>query len=183
VTVGAVHLLSPTTDPSYPQVFCDHPSNVGLDWKALGDCAENETTISGTFDIFLKADREVDAVWIAGLPPIVSTELRNLFETASSVPATYLPLKVNARPFWIFSAGLLEEALDVGSSQIRYSRRVPGAINAIEIPVWRSERIPRSCLFRIPQDPKKVWATTAVVAAYEESGCSGVSFYPRGEMR
>jgi hypothetical protein len=72
------------------------------------------------------------------------------------------------------------DALDVDRSDIAWS--VDGGIKRIDVPAWRGERLTDPLLFRIPQIRYTIWATPAVAHAYEQSGCNGLSFGPRGHI-
>lgn len=180
--VTAVYKLHRTPDLNYPRLLFRHPRNSAVDFPALSDYAEHG--MPGTpkpFDLFVKAKRPFDAVWIGGIVgPLVSIRLRTTLEEVAGDCLEFLPLAVNGEPFWILRVVRVVDALDTQRSEIVPS--VDGGVRDLEVPVWRGERLADPMMFRIPQLPTEVWASPGVVAAYDASGCDGLGFYPRGAV-
>jgi hypothetical protein len=181
MTARAVYLVLPGLTDSYPRLLPTHPRNRHIDWRQLADYAESGEPDPGRFDIFIKADQEFDTVWIAGRTGyIFSDPLRRVLEPLISGPVEFLPIKVNGRPFWIMRLRHVIDALDLSRSQ--FEPTVDGGIKILNKPVWFGDRLADPSLFAIPQLRHQVWVTPAVVKAYEESGCTGLLFSPRGEI-
>lgn len=153
-----------------------------MDFAALGDYAEHGVVSDGArFELFVKARRRFDALWIAGIPgPVVSIRLRTLLETVAGKCLEFPAVTVNEEPFWVLRVTKVVDALDVKRSEIDYT--VYGAVKEIQRPVWRGDLLEDPLMFRVPQKPRSIWATPGVAAAYEHSHCDGLTFGPRGTV-
>jgi hypothetical protein len=150
-----------------------------VNWLALDDYAERGVGSADDFDVFVKANREFDTAWINGRYAL-SARLRQVIEAVAGGPVEFRPIRVNGRPFWIMVVRNVVNALDVGLSD--YEPSVDGGIKLLNAPVWRADRIADPSLFTVPALPKTIWATSGVVRAYEQSGCDGLVFNPRGRV-
>jgi hypothetical protein len=177
-----VHKLYQSTDLNYPRLLAGHPRNEAVDFSALGRYAEQGMATDPVhFELFVKSRRQFDAAWIAGIAgPLVSIRLRRLLEDVVGECLEFLPLTVNGEPFWIMRVSMVVDALDVDRSKIDYS--VDGNVQAIQVPVWLGERLRDPPMFTLPQERYTIYATPGVVAAYEGSGCDGLTFGPRGTV-
>ena len=174
-----VHELLADARDGYPFLFVPHPRNRGVDWLALDDYAERGVGDASAFNLFVKANREFDTVWINGRYAL-SARLRLVMERVAGGPVDFRQIRVNDRPFWIMVVRHVVDALDVALSD--YVPSVDGGIRLLNVPVWRADRLADPSLFTVPALPKTIWATSRVVHAYEESGCNGLLFGPRGEV-
>ena len=177
-----VHKLSQSTDLNYPRLLSVHPRNRGVNFSSLSRYAEQgRSTDPVQFNLFVKSSRQFDAVWVAGIAgPLVSRRLRTVLQDVVPECLEFMPLAVNDEPFWIVRVSKVVDALDVARSEIDYS--VDGSVQEIQVPVWLGERLDDPLIFTIPQEGYTIWATPGVVAAYERSGCDGLSFWPRGTV-
>jgi hypothetical protein len=181
MTALSVYQMHADSADSYPRLLPSHPRNRGIDWVELGKYAEAGRPDPDRFDIFVKADREFDTVWIAGRTGyLFSGRLRHVLEPSVGGPVEFLPVKVNGQPFWIMRLGHVIDALDLSRSE--YDASVDGGIKLLNVPVWRGTCLTDPAIFTIPQLRYKVWTTPAVVRSYEESGCNGLLFSPQGEV-
>jgi hypothetical protein len=170
-----------TVDQPYPSLFLQHPRNRGVDWAALWHYAQHGTpTAPAPFELFIKASFDIDVAWLSsGVGGFaVSDRLRAVLEPVSRWPLDFLPITVNGRPFWILRVLQVVDALDLAESTVSYLST--GTISSLDHPIWIAERIPDPCLFRVPAQPNTQWATSGVAAAYEASGCHGLTFWPLG---
>jgi hypothetical protein len=178
--VPHVCLMGPGGDATYPQLLAGHPRNRRIDWAQLDRYAHHGSPGDGDpVDIFVKTDRDIDAVWVSGLVgPLVSTRLRSVLEPVAGGPVDFLPVAVNGEPFWILRVQHVLDALDLDQSQLRH---YPGSFS-VEFPVWRGDQIPDPALFTTPDNRYAIWATPTVADAYQQSGCDGLNFSIRGEV-
>lgn len=171
-----------TGDLTYPRYVAGHPRN-----RATGKlvsqvlCGEVEEDVSDA-DLFVKSDRPIGALMLSGQRFLLCDPIRAAFEPLVAGQVTFVPLRVNGERFWGLRVFNVIDALDRELSKIRYFRRDPDEIDAIEVPVWRGEVIPDPSIFRIPEHGTYTWVTPAVVEAYERSGCDGLSFGVRGRV-
>jgi hypothetical protein len=174
--------MAASTDESYPRFQQAHPRNRDTDWAMVGRYAEQAepSAAAAQVNIFIKTDREIDNVVVPGTGFVVSKKLRAALEPVAGGPVVFLPIHVNGEPFWILRVNNVVDALDAERSEIRYS--VQGVLRAIEKPVWHGEVLHDPMIFEVPQRRHMIWATTAVVRAYQRSGCNGLSFSARGEV-
>jgi hypothetical protein len=181
MTGGQVYWLLGAGD-DYPRLNSRHPRNRGVDWVELGHYLRGEESPLGPEpDIFVKADREFDALQVAGSGWILSDRARKVFESLVPGDVVFTPLLVNGERFWgMRVTRLLPDALDMERSNIAYHSS--GSVNRIDIPVWRAWEIPDPVLFELPQRRHVVWASESVARAYRASGCTGITFGPRGRV-
>jgi hypothetical protein len=178
-----VYRVGPATTANYPRVMPNHPRNRRIDWMQLERYAEHGLpSDESPFDIFVKADQDFDAIWIAGRTGfVVSSRLREVIRTAAGGSIEFLPVTVNGQRFSIMRVLPVVDALDPHRSVVRYDVDAD-SIKAIELPVWRGDRLVDPLLFTIPQMLYQIWATNTVRQAYDESGCTGLSFWQPGEV-
>jgi hypothetical protein len=172
-----VHELLPEVRDGYPRVFLPHAR--GVNWLALDDYAEGGVGSADDFNVFVKTKREFDTAWINGRFAFTDS-LRHVLEKAAGGPVEFRPIRVNDRPFWIMAVRHVVDALDVALSD--YEPSVDGGIKLLNAPVWRATHLVDPSLFTVPALPTTIWATSGVVRAYEESGCDGLVFGPRGRV-
>ena len=175
-----IHAISGSSDPDYPRLLGVHPRNASVDWQALGRYEEEGTpTAPEPFELFVKAERSFDVVRVAGMVgPLVSSRLRDVFQAVVGECVEFLPLSVNGTPFWLLRVVRVVDALDMNRSEVVYG--VHGQVKYVDVPVWVGARLEDPMMFRLPQLPRSVWATPAVVEAFAASGCDGLTFGPRG---
>src|SRR5262249_6798681 len=113
-----LYKLATTSDENYPRLLTSHPRNRDIDWRAVDDYATAGVPIQGQFDLFVKTDQKIDTVYISGLDPVISERLRAVLEPLVGGPATFLPLTVNGRPFWIMKVRHTVDALDLEHSDV-----------------------------------------------------------------
>ncbi len=168
-------------DEDFPRVVPAHPRNRHLDWREVWDFVQRGTSPTQiAIDIFIKTDRNVDAVWLGGAACFaVSDRARAVLEPMAGGPMQFLGVTVNGLPFWVPHVANLIDALDLERSQLRRAIST-GSIAAIEIPVWRADRIVDPSVFRLSTFPSAVWATFSVAEAFRGAGFNGISFWQRG---
>jgi hypothetical protein len=171
--------MLPDGREGYPHLFLPHPRNRGVDWLALDAYAEGGSGSADDFNVFVKANHEFDTAWINGRFAF-SDRLRQVMEGVAGGPVEFRPIWVNDRPFWIMVVRHVVEALDLALSE--YEPSVDGGVKLLNDPGWRADRLVDPSLFTVPALPKTIWATSGVVRAYEESGCDGLLFSPRGRV-
>lgn len=177
-----VFTVRQSVEEKYPRALADHPRNRGIDWSAVGKYARGEReALPESWDVFVKADREFDVMWLAGAAPAVSDRLRAVLEPLAGGATEFRPITVNKRTFWFLRVLLVIDAIDMEHSQSRYFE-ARGTLGTVEIPAWVGNRIPDPCIFLTPQSRVAIWTTPAVVTAYQRSGCNGLSLYPRGAV-
>lgn len=174
--------MNQTTDLSYPRFLASHPRNAGVDFSALDLYARGQVKSDGSeFSMFIRAKQRMDAVWIPGVAgPLVSEELRAVFEQVVSRDVQFLPVQMNKKDFWIVRVSTELDVLDPDQSNFR--RSPEGEISSVEHPVWLGYQIDHPRMFTVPQQPRTIWATPEVAAAYAASGCTGLHFFSRGTV-
>jgi hypothetical protein len=175
----AVFLMQADQREDYPRLLIGHPRNRGVSWLDLDNYIASGRPGEMSFELFVKAKRNFDTVWISGRLAF-SDRLRELIESTAGGPTEFLPVGVNGRPFWALRLSNIVDALDLEHS--RYVPSIDGGIRRIEEPVWLGDQLSDPCLFSIPQLPETIWATDGFVRAYESSGCDGVLFGWRTEV-
>jgi hypothetical protein len=166
----------------YPRLNPRHPRNRGVDWEELGRYLRGESPADADVHrLFVKVDRPFDAFHIPITGWIVSQRLSEVFEQVVADDVGFTPLVVNEQRYWgVRVDRLLADALDLERSDLHFD--VSGSVRSIDVPVWRASELTDPSMFRIPHKRYTVWATEAVSTAYAASGCTGITFWPRGSV-
>lgn len=177
--IDQVSLVWGSVDLRYPRFLASHPRNAGVDFMALGDYAKHgRTERSAEFAMYIKTRRPLDTINIPGLALTVSDRLRRTLMPLTRDDVEFVPVTVNDERYWILRVVTVIDAVDLELSE---TRQTEWGVQ-IERPVWVASRLSDPRMFRIPQDPTAIWATPAVADAVQESGCTDMNFFPRGEV-
>jgi hypothetical protein len=181
MSVSAVYSVTGTSDESYPRLQYAHPRNRSIDWLDFRDYyGVRGRPGEKSFNLFLKARKRFDSIWIIGVGLVLSPRLRQTLEPLVGGPVTFLPVGVNDEPFWFMRVEHVIDALDVSRSD--YKTDSPGQLYALSNETWFGDRIPDPSIFKIPQVSWSIWATQSVFDAYRASGCNGLIFAPAGTV-
>ncbi len=109
--------------------------------------------------------------------PFVSQQAVNILRDPIGAAAEFRTIgRLKGIEYYVMNVVLLAECLDLRRSGIKYSPDDPSRIIGIKPFIFDSNKIPDAAVFKVPQDPGRVFATQQLVDLVRKHRLTGVGF-------
>lgn len=180
----AIYWIAVQADEEYPRIDFSHPKNRGIDWLSIAQMIDGELPLDGdrllraVVTIKKKRGQErlgVDALWFEHRI-LVSPQAKAAIDELNLNGISFLAMSVNTERFFALKVIRTIDCLDKDQSELEYFASNPTRVMMIRKHVFQKALVPDPCIFQLPENRARIFATPTVKATLEQARVCGMQF-------